>query len=132
MSLLVEHFLEVCRQRFGRAIQLSDRAMKLAARYSWPGNVRQLQNVLERLAILHPGAVVSEEAFQEALAALDPAEKKRPSPEAGGETLAEAEEEHIRKVLAATHGNKTRAAELLGIERKTLYRKLERMRPVSS
>ena len=132
LSLLVEHFLEVCRQRFGRAIQLSDGAMKLAASYSWPGNVRQLQNVLERLAILHPGAVVSEEAFQEALAALDPAEKKRPSPEAGGETLAEAEEEHIRKVLAATHGNKTRAAELLGIERKTLYRKLERMRPVSS
>ncbi|OFV90705.1 MAG: hypothetical protein A3H28_11345 [Acidobacteria bacterium RIFCSPLOWO2_02_FULL_61_28] len=131
-SLLVEHFLEVCRQRFGKAIQLSDGAMKLAARYTWPGNVRQLQNVLERLAILHPGAVVNEEAFQEALAALDPAEKKRPSPEAGRETLAEAEEEHIRKVLAATHGNKTRAAELLGIERKTLYRKLERMRPVSS
>ena len=46
--------------------------------------------------------------------------------------LAGAQEEQIRKVLAATHGNKTRAAELLGIERKTLYRKLERMRSVSS
>jgi len=129
---LVEHFLVVSRRRFGRALQLSEEALQRAARYAWPGNVRQLQNVLERLAILHPGAVVSVSALEEALAALDPAEPGRPSTESGGETLAGAEEEQIRKVLAATHGNKTRAAELLGIERKTLYRKLERMRSVSS
>lgn len=132
IPLLVEHFLDVSRQRLGRALQLSEEAMKRASRYSWPGNVRQLQNVLERLAILHPGAIVNARAFEEALAALDPAEQGKPSTEPGGETLAGAEEEHIRKVLAATHGNKTRAAELLGIERKTLYRKLERMRNVSS
>ena len=129
---LVEHFLVISRRRFGRALQLSEEALQRAARYAWPGNVRQLQNVLERLAILHPGAVVSESALEEALAALDPAEQGRPSTESGGETLAGAQEEQIRKVLAATHGNKTRAAELLGIERKTLYRKLERMRSVSS
>ena len=129
---LVEHFLVVSRRRFGRALQLSEEALQRAARYAWPGNVRQLQNVLERLAILHPGAVVSVSALEEALAALDPAEPGRPSTESGGETLAGAQEEQIRKVLAATHGNKTRAAELLGIERKTLYRKLERMRSVSS
>ena len=47
-------------------------------------------------------------------------------------TLSGIEEEHIRRVLEATHGNKTRAAEVLGIERKTLYRKLERMKGESS
>ena len=131
IPLLVEHFLEASRQRFGRTLELSAEAIERALRYAWPGNVRQLQNVLERLAILHHGPVVGDRAFEEALAALDPAEKG-PSSDSRGGSLAATEEEHIRKVLAATHGNKTRAAELLGIERKTLYRKLERMRGVSS
>ncbi len=124
LALLIEHFLEISQRRFGRKLRLSDEAMRRATRYPWPGNVRQLQNVLERLAILHSGAVVGEAAFEEAIAALDPSEKGSSVSESGGESLAAAEEEHIRKVLAATHGNKTRAAELLGIERKTLYRKL--------
>jgi transcriptional regulator with PAS, ATPase and Fis domain len=128
LGLLIGHFLETSERRLGRNLRLSEEAMRRAAGYSWPGNVRQLQNVVERLAILHSGSVVSASAFDEAIAALDPSEK----PAAEGESLAAAEEDHIRKVLAATHGNKTRAAELLGIERKTLYRKLERMRNVSS
>ena len=128
LELLIARFLEASERRYGRGLRLSDEAMRRATGYSWPGNVRQLQNVLERLAILHSGTVVSGDAFAEAIGALDPSEK----PAAEGESLASAEEDHIRKVLAATHGNKTRAAELLGIERKTLYRKLERMRNVSS
>lgn len=127
IPLLVEHFLEVARERFGRTLQLSEGARKLAGSYSWPGNVRQLQNAMERLAILHVGTLVDAKAFEETLAALDPS----PAEGLSGETLAAAEEEHIRKVLAATQGNKTRAAELLGIERKTLYRKLQKMRNVS-
>jgi transcriptional regulator with PAS, ATPase and Fis domain len=130
LALLMGHFVEVSRQRFGRALRLSNEAMQLAARYSWPGNVRQLQNVIERLAILSSGTVINEAAFEKAIAALDPSEKQQKPGD--GESLATAEKDHIRKVLAATHGNKTRAAELLGIERKTLYRKLDRMRNVSS
>lgn len=128
LELLIGHFLKASERRYGRDLRLGDEAMRRATRYSWPGNVRQLQNVLERLAILHSGTVVGDDAFEEAIAALDPSEKSASE----GESLAAAEEDHIRKVLAATHGNKTRAAELLGIERKTLYRKLERMRNVSS
>ena len=157
LALLIEHFLQISRRRLGRGLSLSDDAMRVAMRYAWPGNVRQLQNVLERLAILHSGAVVGAAALQDAIAALDPSGPDQsgrgpsgkdrpssdrpsgdrqssggPSPDPAGDSLASAEEDHIRKVLAATHGNKTRAAELLGIERKTLYRKLERMRNVSS
>jgi len=84
---------------------------------------------IERLAILHPSPVVEEEAFTEALRALDPGPSARASAEPRtGDSLSGIEEEHIRRVLQATHGNKSRAAEILGIERKTLYRKLERMR----
>jgi transcriptional regulator of acetoin/glycerol metabolism len=80
-----------------------------------------MQHVIERLTILAPNERIDGEAVRDALAAAEPKEQ-------GGETLADAEAEQIRKVLAATGGNKSRAAQILGIERKTLYRKLERMK----
>ena len=133
IPLLVEQFLAAQRERLGRSLRLGDSAMKTAVQYSWPGNVRQLQNLIERLAILHSGPVVEEATFAEALRALDPGRILRLSGEArGDESLGGIEEEHIRRVLEATHGNKTRAAEILGIERKTLYRRLERMKSESS
>jgi len=89
--------------------------------YTWPGNVRQLQHLVERLTILAPNERIDGEAVEQALLAMEA--RQEPA-----ETLAEAEEEQIRRVLAATGGNKSRAAQILGIERKTLYRKLERMK----
>ena len=88
--------------------------------YSWPGNIRQLQHMMERLTILAPGGRITGEAVEEAISASSPGYHS-------GESLADAEAEQIKKVLAATGGNKSRAARILGIERKTLYRKLERM-----
>jgi len=71
--------------------------------------------------ILAPGGRIDGEAVQDALEAME-------SRDHTVETLVEAESEQIRRVLAATGGNKSRAAQILGIERKTLYRKLERMK----
>ena len=88
--------------------------------YTWPGNVRQLQHMMERLTILAPGGRIDEAAVRDAIDAMEPREQS-------GETLADTEMEQIRRVLAATGGNKSRAAKILGIERKTLYRKLEQM-----
>ena len=128
IPLLVEHFLSAHRQRLGRPLRLSEAAMNAAINYSWPGNVRQLQNLMERLAILHPGPIVEEAAFREALAALDPGPGSLAATGTrSNDSLSEMEADHIRRVLEATNGNKTRAAEILGIERKTLYRKLERL-----
>jgi DNA-binding NtrC family response regulator len=76
---------------------------------------------VERLTILTAGGRIDAEAVQRALSAME-------SREDPVETLAEAEEDQIRKVLAATGGNKSTAARILGIERKTLYRKLDRMK----
>ena len=141
---LVEHFLEKFARETGRRLRLSDEALAVAQDYSWPGNVRQLENLLERLAILHTGTVVDAAALRQSLAALNPgtsgsaasqslgeiaATSSPTAARTGGESLSTLEEDHIRKVLEATRGNKSRAAEILGIERKTLYRKLEKMRP---
>ncbi len=117
---LVQRFLRQLNERYGRATRLLPEAMKALEEYTWPGNVRQLEHLLERLVILTPVDAIEGSVVREALATLEPRQHKV-------ESLADAEEEQIRKVLAATGGNKSRAAEILNIERKTLYRKLERM-----
>ncbi len=117
---LAGHFLKVFNARYGRNVRLAPSGVKALQEHEWPGNVRQLQHVLERLVILSPVEVLEAQDITGAHSSSAPTEKPVQS-------LADAEEEQIRKVLTATGGNKTRAAQILNIERKTLYRKLERM-----
>jgi len=105
--------------RYNRAVKLMDSGVKALQEYTWPGNVRQLQHLIERLTVL--AERIDAEAVRDALTIMESREKPV-------DTLADAEEDQIRRVLAATGGNKSKAAQLLGIERKTLYRKLERMK----
>jgi transcriptional regulator with PAS, ATPase and Fis domain len=121
VPLLARFFVNKYNARYSRDAKLTDSGVKALEEHTWPGNVRQLQHVIERLTILAPNGRVDGEAVRDALAAAEPKDH-------AGETLADAESEQIRKVLAATGGNKSRAAQILGIERKTLYRKLERMK----
>jgi DNA-binding NtrC family response regulator len=89
--------------------------------YDWPGNVRELENVIQRLVVMLEENVVDVSDL--------PALMRFSAPTGSGpyRMLAEVEAEHVRNVLAAVHGNKTRAAEILGIDRKTLRDKLVRM-----
>ncbi len=105
--------------RYNRSVKLMDSGIKALQDYTWPGNVRQLQHLIERLTVLNDR--IDADTVNEALTIMESREKPV-------ETLADAEEDQIRRVLAATGGNKSKAAQLLGIERKTLYRKLERMK----
>ena len=105
--------------RYSRSVKLMDSGLKALQEYTWPGNVRQLQHLIERLTVLADR--VDAEAVRNALTIMESREKSM-------DTLADAEEDQIRRVLTATGGNKSKAAQLLGIERKTLYRKLERMK----
>jgi DNA-binding NtrC family response regulator len=107
--------------RYNRNTKMTESGLKALSDFTWPGNVRQLQHLIERLTILAPNERIDAEAVHDAIAAMEPKD-------GGGETLAETEMDQIRRVLAATGGNKSRAAAVLGIERKTLYRKLERMK----
>jgi two-component system, NtrC family, response regulator HydG len=120
IPLLVHYFLKRYNERYKLETKLTDSGLKTMAEYSWPGNIRQLQHMMERLTILAPGGRIDDAAVREAIEQMD-------SREHASDSLADTEAEQIRRVMAAVNGNKSRAAKVLGIERKTLYRKLERM-----
>ena len=103
-------------------------ARSVLQHYPWPGNVRELRNVIERLMIMVPGDAISASD----LSFLDPTALSRPAAaEAAGErqTLHEArdqfERDLILRTLAAQQGNMSRTAEVLGVERSNLYRKMK-------
>jgi len=121
IPLLARFFVAKYNQRYEHDVKLTESGVKAMQECAWPGNVRQLQHLIERLVILAPGGRIDGEAVQDALEAMESRDHQV-------ETLVDAETEQIRRVLAATGGNKSRAAQILGIERKTLYRKLERMK----
>jgi DNA-binding NtrC family response regulator len=117
------------------AAELSDDAVHLLLRYSWPGNARELKNVIRRAALLSSGLVTSEHLMALAVDADSeppsdaPTRAPRPSlslREAAEAAVAQAEQEAIRQALAATRGNKSEAARLLRTDYKTLHLKIRR------
>jgi DNA-binding NtrC family response regulator len=119
IPLLARFFVNKYNGRYNRDVKLTDSGVRALQDYIWKGNVRQLQHMVERLTILADR--IDGDAVHAALTVMESRDKPV-------DTLADAEEDQIRKVLAATGGNKSKAAQILGIERKTLYRKLDRMK----
>lgn len=122
IPLLASHFLaHLCAHAGGRAAPvLSVDAQSALEQYRWPGNVRELRNVLERSVLLSTHGTVG---ALDLLLGLDVGAATRPSP-ISTPTLAELERQHITDVLERTMWHQGRAAELLGISPKTLYRKI--------
>jgi two-component system nitrogen regulation response regulator NtrX len=127
VPLLAEHFMGEFAREYGRRPKRLDPGAAAGLRsYRWPGNVRELRNVIERLMIMVPGEVIAlgDLAFLEggAVAAAD-------QPDAPALTLHDAREkferEYILRALAAQHGNISRTADALGVERSNLYRKMK-------
>ena len=121
--LLAEHFLEeaVSRHRLTPR-RFNDEALKRLDRYPWPGNVRELQHVVESAAILASGPEMGVGELPDELGVASPAMLR--SAAAQGLSLEQLEQQYIREVLRRTHGNKSAAARILGIHRKTLHEKL--------
>ena len=119
--LLLNHFTQKSSEKLGKPpIRYSDRVLQIFRETYWAGNVRELQNVVQRLVVMSEGEIID---------ALDLPSYMRfsaPSERGHDRTLASVEIEHIRNVLAGVDNNKTRAAEILGIDRKTLREKLKR------
>jgi transcriptional regulator with PAS, ATPase and Fis domain len=122
---LIGHLLAKHAARLGRHdCSVSTDAMAALRRHRWPGNVRELENVIERALVLGVGMVISLEDLpvglrEQPLSAASPA---------AGQRLADVEREHIDRTLRAVSGNKSAAARVLGLDRKTLYRKLTQHR----
>jgi two-component system response regulator HydG len=96
--------------------------------YSWPGNVRELQNAIERAVALLRGSLITPADLPERVRAQGGVAAILARSMAQHLTLEELEREYILETLRQTGGNKTRAAERLGLDRKTLYRKLDEYR----
>lgn len=129
IPLLVEHFLNKVARATGTVpFSVTHEALAVLTAYSWPGNARELENAIERAVALAEGASLSPEDLPERIRnsgqtaqLLTQAREKRM-------TLRELEREYIVETLRLTGGNKSRAAELLGFDRRTLHRKLDEYR----
>ncbi len=119
--LLAHHFAAKYAEEMGKpSLSFSDEALQLLREYHWAGNVRELENVIQRLVVMTEGSIIDVPDLPSLMRfkALRGSGLNR--------TLAEVEAEYIRTVLESVDGNKTRAAEILGIDRKTLRSKLRR------
>ncbi len=122
IPLVASEFLKEFCARENKILRLSPQVMRLFQGYSWPGNIRQLRNIMERAVVLAQGQEITEHELSEEL--TSPA-ADRPARQASTETLKEMEARAIREALATCGGNKSRAARLLGFSRKALYKRLK-------
>lgn len=124
IPVLARHFM-LRADTNGQARELSEEAMKVLSEYDWPGNVRELENALERALVVSNRNVIGPDALPERV-------REAPAPRLAGvelhpnPTMEIVERAYILWVLQSEGGNKTRAAEVLGIDPSTLYRKLNR------
>ena len=127
IPLFTRHFLKELAATYGRRPrEITDDAIEVLMRYSWPGNVRELRNVIERIVIMNPTTTRFDAKHLPPLVYRDGG---RRAPKGEFSTLHQArdayERDYILKKLDETHGNVTRAAEVLGLERSHLYRKMK-------
>jgi len=126
VRLLAEHFLTEFGRRYGRKPkELTQEAIRVLEEYPWPGNVRELRNLMERIVIMNPQTRIDARHIP-----LDRSRRavfERPMDRFGSlqEVREAAERDFIQKKLEETRGNVTRAAEMLGLERSHLYRKMK-------
>jgi two-component system, NtrC family, response regulator AtoC len=128
IPLLLDHFVRHYSAASGKTVAIHDSVFTMLSHYDWPGNVRELENAVERVIALNSSGILTPEDF--------PEEVRKPQASAAPQalsasstsfvTLAEREKDYILEVLAATGQNVSQAAEILDIDRRTLYRILER------
>jgi transcriptional regulator with PAS, ATPase and Fis domain len=124
IPLLATYYLKKFSEKYGKNVRLGPDATNAMVRYGWPGNVRELKNVLEKAITFNDTGMIS-------LSELDLGESAEieaiETAEASPTSLEDMEREHIIRILRETGGNKKKTAEILGIERRTLYNKAKRL-----
>jgi DNA-binding NtrC family response regulator len=124
---LVSHFTAICNEKLGRTIAgVSPQVLGILMRYQWPGNVRELANVIERAMVVAKGSVILPEHLPPHLFETRTAAPNGDSARLPELSLEAAEREQILRALQASGGKRIEAARLLGLSRRTLYRKLDR------
>lgn len=126
IPLLVDHFIAItCKSNNRAPLDVSPEALACLTAYSWPGNVRELENAIERAVIFCPGSTLDLEFLPERIRSKGENGYIIARSSERNLSLREIEREYIFEMLRRTGGNKKKAAEFLGMDRKTLYRKLD-------
>jgi DNA-binding NtrC family response regulator len=126
---LTDHFICRYAEASGEPqLEVSAEALALLTAYTWPGNVRELENVIERAAAMARGAALAPDDLPERLRSGDHATSVLSQARESQMTLRQLEQTYVADTLRRAGGNKSRAAEMLGLDRKTLYRKLDECR----
>lgn len=129
IPLLVEHFLQKAAEANATlSLGMSSEALAVLTAYPFPGNVRELENTIERAVAFARGAIITPDDLPARVRTSGQTAALIARSSARRLTLDELEREYILETLRQTNGNKSRAAELLGLDRKTLYRKLDEYR----
>ena len=127
IAILASYYLKFFNNKYHKETRLSAEAMEAMKRYSWPGNIRELKNLLERAITFNDSRVIQADEVEFGEETTDaPPVAPAPVP-SSPHSLDQMEREHIIRVLRETGGNKKKAAEILGIERRTLYNKAKRL-----
>lgn len=122
IALLVRHFLKRFARETNRDVDsVNDEAMNVLTRYDWPGNIRELENVIERAVVTARKRVLGPDAFAYLLAGT-----AHEQAESAPRSLTEMEKAHIRQILEEEDWNVSRAAKVLQLDRSTLYKKMRR------
>ena len=132
IPLLAERFLQAAAEGVGRRLRFNEAALTLLVAYDWPGNVRELENAVEYAALHARGSEVVAEDLPAKMQTNElrarAAAARSPLPDSYADliSLDELERRYLLHVLEAVGGNRTRAAEILNIDRRTLYRMAQR------
>ncbi|MCE7979508.1 MAG: sigma-54-dependent Fis family transcriptional regulator [Nitrospira sp. NTP1] len=131
IPMLAHHFLQKYAKQSSHVRGFAPETMVLLKRYQWPGNVRELENAVERAVSLSHGPLLLPEDLPESIRSEPGLSDKPAGAMSEGDpdallTLDEVEKRHLSRVLKETRGNKVKAAKILGIDRRTLYRMAER------
>ena len=127
IPMLASYYLKMFTEREGKNVRLAADALETMKRYAWPGNVRELKNVLERAVTFNDTGIIQAGELELGKGA-EPSIGGAGMPNSASDgSLDQMEKEHIIRVLKETGGNKKKAAEILGIERRTLYNKAKRL-----
>jgi two-component system response regulator AtoC len=120
----VHHFLEEFSKKRGDKLEASPEAMRCLIAYDYPGNVRELKNIIERISVLAPEQVIKPDDLPSDLTGGNGYDNEEDTFSLS-QTIAKTEKQLILKALAQTKGKKGEAAELLGISRKNLWEKIK-------
>jgi two-component system response regulator HydG len=123
VPLLIDHFLRLHTASGHKPKKFSPRAIRMALNYDWPGNVRELENAVQRAVVLTRGETIFPEQLPAKVQAS--ATGREGAELTGGKTMREVERDTIIKTLRQTDGNRTHAARILGISRRTLQNKIK-------